>query len=355
MNAAVVALPETDATLVSPLSRSVRLPGISTQGVALARLYSRGALQCMVDETCWRFQWCYIGTALNGVELRLRIGGLEAMLLLEDLAPFGTAADVTHPEVPAGLRAAFLLGLAPSCWQQLEALTGRAVEVVAVQPDSTMEPTPDCVGFEVGIEPRGVSTRGLLRPIHPELSDLLLKVSQHQMPYLSLPVDLRLRWSAIVGCTTLSAGEASALEEQDIVVIDAAAYAAEGLTCWLGVGARRRNVGRVLLRRGGQLQLLEFDIRGQVIMTNADADTTLPDETSFNDIPVSLRFELVRWEAPLAEVAGLRAGSVIELGQRVDEQAVTVWVEQRCIGKGQLVAVGERLGVRLLSVLAQNT
>ena len=103
------------------------------------------------------------------------------------------------------------------------------------------------------------------------------------------------------------------------------------------------------------MQLLEFDIRGQVIMTNADADTTLPDETSFNDIPVSLRFELVRWEAPLAEVAGLSAGSVIELGQRVDEQAVTVWVEQRCIGKGQLVAVGERLGVRLLSVLAQNT
>jgi flagellar motor switch/type III secretory pathway protein FliN len=29
-----------------------------------------------------------------------------------------------------------------------------------------------------------------------------------------------------------------------------------------------------------------------------------------------------------------------------------VWVEQRCIGRGQLVAIGERLGVRLLSVFA---
>ncbi|HEY6926295.1 MAG TPA: FliM/FliN family flagellar motor switch protein [Steroidobacteraceae bacterium] len=354
MNAPAFALPETDAILVTPLSHSARLPGISTQAVALARLYSHGALQCAIDETCWRFRWRYIDTALHGVELRLRVGGLEAMLLLEDLAPFGTAIDATHPEVPAALRAAFLLGLAASCWQQLETLTGRTVEVVGVQPDFTMAPTPDCIGFEVGVEPRGVSTRGFLRPLHPELPGLLLEVSQREMPVLSPSVGLRLRWSAIVGSTTLSAGEVSSLEEQDIVVIDAVAYAAEGLTCRLGVGAGRRDVGRVLLRRGGQLQLLEFNAGGQMIMTSSDADTALPDETRFDDIPVSLRFELVRWEAPLAEVAGLRAGSVIELGQRIDEQSVTVWVEQRCIGKGQLVAVGERLGVRLVSVLAQK-
>jgi type III secretion protein Q len=62
----------------------------------------------------------------------------------------------------------------------------------------------------------------------------------------------------------------------------------------------------------------------------------------------------MRWEAPLAEVAALREGAIIDLGQRIDEQSVTVWVEQRCIGKGQLVAVGERLGVRLLSIPAQT-
>jgi type III secretion protein Q len=102
------------------------------------------------------------------------------------------------------------------------------------------------------------------------------------------------------------------------------------------------------------LQLIEFTTKGQVIMTNFDADAALPDEIGFEDVPVSLRFELVRWEAPLAEVANLRAGAIIDLGQRIDEQSVTVWVEQRCIGKGQLVAVGERLGVRLLSVLPRS-
>ena len=45
---------------------------------------------------------------------------------------------------------------------------------------------------------------------------------------------------------------------------------------------------------------------------------------------------------------------MIDLRQRVDEQAVSVWIEQRCIGKGQLVAIGERLGVRLLSVFTRE-
>ena len=72
----------------------------------------------------------------------------------------------------------------------------------------------------------------------------------------------------------------------------------------------------------------------------------------FDDIPVSLRFELAQWSASLAEVGNLSVGAVVDTGQRIDGHTVSVWVEQRCIGKGQLVAVGERLGVRLVSVFA---
>jgi type III secretion protein Q len=81
----------------------------------------------------------------------------------------------------------------------------------------------------------------------------------------------------------------------------------------------------------------------------------LPKEAGFDEIPVSLRFELAQWNASLAEVASLAAGAVVNLGQRIDEHAVSVWVDQRCIGKGQLVAIGERLGVRLLSVFSDQS
>jgi type III secretion protein Q len=69
-----------------------------------------------------------------------------------------------------------------------------------------------------------------------------------------------------------------------------------------------------------------------------------------DDIPVSLRFEVAQWHATLSEVSALAPGTIIDLGQRVDAQSVTVWVGQRCIGRGELVAIGERLGVRLLSI-----
>ena len=90
-------------------------------------------------------------------------------------------------------------------------------------------------------------------------------------------------------------------------------------------------------------------------MTPTDAGDSPGQESGFDEIPVSLRFEVAQWQASLGEMAKLAAGTVIDLGRRVDEQSVTVWVEQRCIGKGQLVAIGERLGVRLLSVFAGSS
>jgi type III secretion protein Q len=67
-----------------------------------------------------------------------------------------------------------------------------------------------------------------------------------------------------------------------------------------------------------------------------------------------LRFELAQWTASLGEIGSLAPGAVLDLGQRLDDHAVSIWVEQRCIGKGQLVAIGERLGVRLLSVFVRE-
>ena len=83
---------------------------------------------------------------------------------------------------------------------------------------------------------------------------------------------------------------------------------------------------------------------------NSETEVAARLEAGFEDVSVNLRFEVAQLNATLAEMSRFAPGSVIDLGQRVDEQAVSIWVGQRCIGKGQLVALGERLGVRLLSV-----
>jgi type III secretion protein Q len=351
--------PVRDAIAASPtpLGESAQLLRISAQALELARLYGRGPLSCSIEDTTWLFRWRYLTEPLTAFELRLRVGGVPVVVCLETLAAFGPAADVTRVELPAGLRAAYLNGISVALWRQLEAMTERTVEVLEVRPDSALEPTAEHLGFEIGRAPRGPVVRGFLRlsDTDPrrrrELQRVLSETSLREMSAAPLPTHLRLRWAAVVGSTLLSTAEVRGLEEHDVVLIDDAKPAPNAVSCWLGVGPTRRYAGRLARRSGGQLQMVQFDIGGGTNM-GPNIDATPAQQTGFDDIPVSLRFELAQWNASLAEVGNLAAGAVLDIGQRIDEHAVSVWIEQRCIGKGQLVAIGERLGVRLVSVFA---
>jgi type III secretion protein Q len=344
--------------IATPLVSSPRLITISEQAAALAPLYGRGGLLRAIGGSLWRFRWHCITGPMSGVEMRLHLGGTEVMLGIENLAPFGGAVDAGRPELPAALRAAYLNGLGTPLWEELEALTQLALEVLEVRPDSNMTVSPECLGFELGRDPSGPATRGFLGFIDPdpernaELLRVLLEVSQREMSDARpLPIHFRLRWAAVAGTTKLPVAEVRALEEQDVVLIENVSRTANSLECWLGVGPARRFAGRVTMR-SGQLQLVQFGTGGKMNMTPPDTDAAALEEAGFGEVPVSLRFELAQWNASLAEMANLAPGAVIDLGQRVDEHAVSVWVEQRCVGKGQLVAIGERLGVRLLSIFA---
>jgi type III secretion system YscQ/HrcQ family protein len=359
---AVMAEPTATAAAVGAiaLSQSPHLVSISQQALEMASLYGRGALSRTVGESQWRFRWRCSTESFTGVELRARIGATEVILGLESLDPFASACDVTRRELPAGLRAAYLNGAGAPLWQELEKVLQRAVEVLDVRLDCSVKMTAECLGFEFACEPRGIATRGFLRIADSdghttaELFRVLQEVSLREMAAAPLPTHLPVRWAAVVGSTALSAAEVKSLEEHDIVLVDDATHEANALGCWLGVGPARSYAGRALFRNGGQLQLVEFSSRRRISMS-PDAPTDA-EPVPFAEIPVNLRFELAQWSAPLAAVAALEAGSVIDLGHRIDEHAVSVWVEQRCIGKGQLVAIGEQLGVRLLSVFAaRNT
>jgi len=357
-----------------PLSQSPHLTSVSQQALEVAALYGRDPLSRTVGATQWRFRWRCPTESFTGVELRARIGSTAIILALEHLDPFAAAADVTRSEVPAGLRAAYLNGVGAPLWQELEKTFQRAVEVLDVRLNTPMKVTAECLGFEILCEQSGIGTRGFLQVADSaaqataELFKVLQEVSEREMALPLSPTHLPVLWAAVVGSTALSAGEVRALEEHDIVLVDDSTHSDNALGCWLAVGPTRSYAGRARFRQGGELQLVEFSSRRSMTMSpdaQADpaaaeaalAESTLAESSasqpiSFDEIPVNLRFELAQWSAPLAAVAALEAGSVIDFGHRIDEHAVSVWVEQRCIGKGQLVAIGERLGVRLLSVFA---
>ena len=337
----------------SPLSRSSHLVRMTGGEAELSRLYSRRPLSPLIDDTRWLFRWRHVVDPLACVELHLRIAGAQVVAGLETLAVFGSAVDVTNTAVPAGLRGAYLGGLGAAVWQLLEKILERPVEILDVRTDSILERTAEHQGFEIG-PARGPMIRGVLIPTETqlprrrELERVLLQASQRWMPSPPLPAWLPLRWSAVLGVTTLPAAEVRGLEEHDIILIDDVRAAPNTLNCWLAAGPTRRHAGRLTWSSAGQLKMVQFGTGGETSMeSNIKAAPA-----GFDDLPVSVRFELAQWTASLAEVGNLAAGAVLDIGQRIDEHAISVWVEQRCIGKGHLIAIGERLGVRLVSVFA---
>jgi len=350
--------PESGAAPI-PLGHFPYLLRLPRSAVALSGLYGRGASSRTVGAATWRFQWRWLTEPFTGVELRLRLGDTGVLVAIDSLALFGMAATEIESDIPTRLHVAYLNGLGAVLWQELEAITQRPVRVMEVRLDVHCEATPECLGFELGRDPAGALSRGFLRCVDPDpsrnadLERVLLEWSRREMPGAPAPTGLAMRWAAVVGHTRLAVAELEGLEAHDVVLLDDAKPTPNALNCWLCVGPTRRYAGRVQWRNGGQLQMLEFDRTGEVNVS-ADIESPAKQETGFEDIPVNLRFELAQWNASLAEIGSLAPGTVLDIGQRLEDHAVSVWVEQRCIGKGQLVAIGERLGVRLLSVFARE-
>lgn len=71
---------------------------------------------------------------------------------------------------------------------------------------------------------------------------------------------------------------------------------------------------------------------------------------SLDSIPVTLDFDVGTLAVPLATLAAIKPGYVFELPTRLEEARVVIRANGTAIGRGELVAVGETLGVQLLSI-----
>jgi len=71
-----------------------------------------------------------------------------------------------------------------------------------------------------------------------------------------------------------------------------------------------------------------------------------PDDINLGELPLRLIFEIGRADLPVGEIQGLAPGYVFVLA-REPGQSVDICVSGRRIGTGELVQIGEQLGVRV--------
>jgi type III secretion system YscQ/HrcQ family protein len=85
--------------------------------------------------------------------------------------------------------------------------------------------------------------------------------------------------------------------------------------------------------------------------TPGHGSTPGEDTPTWTDIPMVLRFELPGITLPLAAIAGLQPGSVMKIAAADAALRVEVLAGDKSLGHGELVAVGDSFGVRLLERL----
>ncbi|MFZ4689122.1 MAG: FliM/FliN family flagellar motor switch protein [Polymorphobacter sp.] len=78
----------------------------------------------------------------------------------------------------------------------------------------------------------------------------------------------------------------------------------------------------------------------------------LADLGAFGAISVRLSVEVGAVKLCLREVLALQVGAVHTLDRRVD-QPVDVLINERLIARGEIVAVGDRFGVKLTEIVPQ--
>ncbi len=72
---------------------------------------------------------------------------------------------------------------------------------------------------------------------------------------------------------------------------------------------------------------------------------------SLLDVPIDISVEIGRTKMTIGELLSLNKGSIVELKKSAGE-SVDIFVNGKLLGKGEVVVVNERLGVRVNKIVA---
>jgi len=139
---------------------------------------------------------------------------------------------------------------------------------------------------------------------------------------------------------SLPATVLAALEPGDIALLEGAASTSIPVTLIIGKGTTM------------QVEATYDPDTGQAVATGEPAMRTEregPDDAAaLEELQVPVSFEVDTARITLGELAGIRPGYVIELEKPVTAATVRLVCHGQTVGHGQLVAVGEQMGIRIV-------
>lgn len=172
-----------------------------------------------------------------------------------------------------------------------------------------------------------------------------------QFDALPIPVALR------IGTTTIAVGDTRGIVPGDIISIEHWQSQAGGFL--VRCSTRRRGASWMALAEGRRVTALQdLNVQNGAHMEATDTpgmphpDAEPSSLAQLDGLEVELRFEVGGVALPLAELRAVRTGFVFELPQPLRQSEVRIVANGTRIGTGTLIAVGNRLGVRVTTFAA---
>ncbi|MBN3785137.1 YscQ/HrcQ family type III secretion apparatus protein, partial [Burkholderia sp. Ac-20345] len=264
------------------------------------------------------------------------------------------AAD---PAVPAVIRAALLADLCAPLATVLQAATRQRVELLP-PPGSVpaWRASPAALRFELRRADAAWRCHGALLFDAPDALAVFFAAApaapaDTRAAYANLPVPLVFE----IGRTELTTAELADVVGGDIIAIERWQAHEQNLLCvarlpaapaWEITGRPSGNRLTVERIREMPLEPTRTDIASATTHDAPPADAPRP----LDGLAVDLRFELPPTSMPLGELSALQPGAVIELQQGINQSVIHLVANGMLIGTGHLIAVGQKLGVRVVTL-----
>ncbi|WP_415859055.1 type III secretion system cytoplasmic ring protein SctQ [Burkholderia pyrrocinia] len=351
-----------------PLDASPYLPRLSAAAArGLSHAYgATAAVPLTLGEHAYEVRWRVDAEpAADARAYRFVVGPATGTLWIDSAAEAAWLDDAADPAVPAVIRAALLADLCAPLAATLQAATRQRVELLpppALQPASPplappgWRASPAALRFELRRADGAWRCHGALLFDAPDALAVFFAaapaaLADARAAYANLPVPLVFE----IGRTELTTAELADVVGGDIIAIERWQAHEQNLLCVARLPAApaweitgRPSGNRLTVERIREMPLEPTRTDTAPVTTHdappADAPRTL------DGLAVDLRFELPPTSMPLGELSALQPGAVIELQQGINQSVIHLVANGMLIGTGHLIAVGQKLGVRVVTL-----
>lgn len=278
--------------------------------------------------------------------LLLRVGQTQGWLLLESYGLAGEEWAGVFEKLDPALVRALLIEEATQQLAALGAAIGEPVQLIDLQPGQTFVTRVTTQALRIDNEASGVGVRAALRSEDAGFFDrLTTALAAHPAHVAAASAEARLPLRISLGTAWLQQDDVRKSRAGDVLVFPARGEL-EAVHAWCTDRHGRRLPLQVLL--SGSSGRLSYSDEEMMVSETNEMHTAPAGLAALGEMNVAVTAVVGELELPLRDIGALQAGYIFELPTSIEQATVQLYTGSRHVGSGRLVAIGDRLGVRLL-------